>query len=741
MDWLIIGVLGVLAIVAASQASTRMRVATPLLLVVLGTGISLLPFTPDVPIEPEWILAGVLPPLLYSAAVSMPTMDFRRDFGAIAGLSVVLVVLTSGVLGLLFWWLIPGLGLAGGIALGAIVSPTDAVATTIVKRLGVSPRIVAVLEGESLLNDATALVLLRTAIVATAAAISFWGVIGTFLYSVAVAVAIGLVVGWLNLRLRSKVRESAVNTAISFTVPFIAAIPAEYLGASGLVAAVTAGLITGSGAAKWLSPTHRLSDSQNWRLVELLLEGAVFLVMGLELSVILSDVQKDGGAGLGVAAGIALVALVVTVAVRAAYVFPLLRGLRRSAERKAERKEGLASIQTRLDDLVAAQSTDGPRPIAASPSAAAGAAGDSTNSSQTDAVASAPRQRPTRAERRAGRQLAPASPESIQAQDTRIRRTVKPKDVQRFQQRAVRYVADVAYLQGEPLGWREGSVVVWAGMRGVVTLAAAQTLPADTPSRSLLVLIAFLVAAASLLIQGGTLGYVATKLGLTGVRTNMEERQRLSDELRVAAKAALDESGIDLRREGRLIVGQGESSTDGGGVVVGQSGTGGDGGDNGQGGTGGFGGDGGQSGTGGGGREADSEVVGDSVKEADVEGGNRSSKDGGRSEGGDGSESGDGRSDDVRNGGVGDEGGSEVGAEGGEVVTGGEGGESGDGDVPTPSVDFEKFRVARLLMIEAQRSRLLELQKAGTYSSGALSWALESLDADQISIEVRSVDA
>ncbi|WP_419818168.1 cation:proton antiporter [Glaciibacter flavus] len=716
MDWLIIGVLGVLAIVAASQASTRMRVATPLLLVVLGTGISLLPFTPDVPIEPEWILAGVLPPLLYSAGVSMPTMDFRRDFGAIAGLSVVLVVLTSAVLGLLFWWLIPGLGLAGGIALGAIVSPTDAVATTIVKRLGVSPRIVAVLEGESLLNDATALVLLRTAIVATAAAVSFWGVIGTFLYSVAVAVAIGLVVGWLNLRLRSKVRESAVNTAISFTVPFIAAIPAEYLGASGLVAAVTAGLITGSGAAKWLSPTHRLSDSQNWRLVELLLEGAVFLVMGLELSVILSDVQTDGGAGLGVAAGIALVALVVTVAVRAAYVFPLLRGLRRSAERKAERKDGLASIQTRLDGLVAAQSTDGPRAIAASPSAADGVAGDSTNFSQTDAVASAPRQRPTRAERRAGRQLAPASPESIQAQGKRVRRTVKPEDVQRFQQRAVRYVADVAYLQGEPLGWREGSVVVWAGMRGVVTLAAAQTLPADTPSRSLLVLIAFLVAAASLLIQGGTLGYVATKLGLTGVRTNMEERQRLSDELRVAAKAALDESGIDLRREGRLIVGQGESSTDGGG-------------------------DGGQSGTGGGGREADSEVVGDSVKEADVEGGNRSSKDGGRSEGGDGSESGDGRGDDVRNGGVGDEGGSEVGAEGGEVVTGGEGGESGDGDVPTPSVDFEKFRVARLLMIEAQRSRLLELQKAGTYSSGALSWALESLDADQISIEVRSVDA
>ena len=708
MDWLIIGVLGVLAIVAASQASTRMRVATPLLLVVLGTGISLLPFTPDVPIEPEWILAGVLPPLLYSAAVSMPTMDFRRDFGAIAGLSVVLVVLTSAVLGLLFWWLIPGLGLAGGIALGAIVSPTDAVATTIVKRLGVSPRIVAVLEGESLLNDATALVLLRTAIVATAAAVSFWGVIGTFLYSVAVAVAIGLVVGWLNLRLRSKVRESAVNTAISFTVPFIAAIPAEYLGASGLVAAVTAGLITGSGAAKWLSPTHRLSDSQNWRLVELLLEGAVFLVMGLELSVILGDVQNDGGAGLGVAAGIALAALVVTVAVRAAYVFPLLRGLRRSAERKAERKEGLASIQTRLNGLVAAQSTDEPRAIAASPSAAVDVAENSADSSSTDAGASGLRQRPTRAERRAVRQLAPGSPESIQAQDKRMRRTVKPEDVMRFQQRAVRYVADVAYLQGEPLGWREGSVVVWAGMRGVVTLAAAQTLPADTPSRSLLVLIAFLVAAASLLIQGGTLGYVATKLGLTGVRTNIEERQRLSDELRVAAKAALDDSGIDLRREGRLIVGQGESSADGGG-------------------------DGGQSGAGGDGGDAGSRVVGDSGKEAGSEVGKRSK--GGRSEGGDG------RGDDVGDGAVGDESGSEMGAEGGEVVTGGEGGEGGDGDVPTPSVDFEKFRVARLLMIEAQRSRLLELQKAGTYSSGALSWALESLDADQISIEVRSVDA
>ena len=154
MDILAWAVLGLLAIAAATSIGTWLGIAAPLLLTILGIAVSLMSFVPSVAIEPEWILAGVLPPLLYSAAVSMPTMEFRRDFTAISGLSVVLVVISSVVLGLLFAWLIPGLGTAGGIALGAIISPTAAVGISIMKRLGVSPRTVAVLEGESLLKDA-----------------------------------------------------------------------------------------------------------------------------------------------------------------------------------------------------------------------------------------------------------------------------------------------------------------------------------------------------------------------------------------------------------------------------------------------------------------------------------------------------------------------------------------------------------------------------------------------------------
>src|SRR5699024_322683 len=137
-----------------------------------------------------WILAGVLPPLLYSAAASMPSLDFRREFTAIGSLSVVLVLVSTLVTGLFFTWAIPGLSLAWGIALGAIVSPTDAVATSIVKKTGVSPRVVTMLEGEGLLNDATALVLLRSAIAATAATVSLGGVAGSFLAALAVAIIV-----------------------------------------------------------------------------------------------------------------------------------------------------------------------------------------------------------------------------------------------------------------------------------------------------------------------------------------------------------------------------------------------------------------------------------------------------------------------------------------------------------------------------------------------------------------------
>ncbi|KQV06837.1 cation:proton antiporter [Leifsonia sp. Root112D2] len=470
MTILIVMVVGLLAVAAAAAFAPRLRISAPLILVVAGIGVSFLPFIPPIESHPEWVLAGILPPLLYSASVSMPTMNFRREFTAIGGLSVALVVISSIVLGLFFAWVIPGLGLWWGIALGAIVSPTDAVATSIVKKVGVSGRVVAVLEGESLLNDATALVLLRTAIAGTAAAVSFWGVLGSFAYSVAVAVVLGFVVGKLNLWVRSKISDATVNTVLSFTVPFLASIPAELLGASGLVAAVVAGLITGRGAARKLPPQHRLSDSQNWHVIELILEGAVFLVMGLELFNIVSEVQKEH-AGIGTAVLIAAGALVLTVLVRAAYVAPLLSGLRRRARRGQKMKPRLDVMQERFnssEESLIVQDTRGPAP----------------------------------------------SPRRLEMLRIRVRRSI----------------ADIDYLVAAPLGWREGGVLVWAGMRGAVTLAAAQTLPfGETPHRALLILIAFTVAAASLLLQGGTLSAFVSwiKPALPDDAASKEERGRI----------------------------------------------------------------------------------------------------------------------------------------------------------------------------------------------------------------------
>ncbi|MQA32408.1 cation:proton antiporter [Modestobacter roseus] len=452
METLVLVVVGLLAIAGATALGARIGVAAPLLLVGAGIAVGALPAVPDIELDPEWILAGVLPPLLYSTAVGMPTMDMRRDFGAISGLSVALVGLTSLLLGVFFAWAVPGLGLAWGIALGAVVSPTDAVATAIAKRLGAPHRVVAVLEGESLLNDATALVLLRTAIAGAAASVTVWEVVGDFLVAVVGATAVGLAVGHAALAVRARVRDVAVSTVLSFTVPFLASVPAEEIGASGLVAAVVAGLVAGHTGPRALSPQQRLADAQNWRTVELVLEGAVFLTMGLQFAGVVTDVRADH-AGAGTAVALAAGALLITLAVRALYVVPLLAGLRRRAARGARLKPRFTELHAQL----------------------------------ADPAASAP----------LGRGGRPRSARWLEQARTRLRRGL----------------ADIDALLAQPLTWRDGGVVVWAGMRGVVTVAAAQTLPQDTPARSLLVLVAFLVATGSLLLQGGSLPAVVARLG------------------------------------------------------------------------------------------------------------------------------------------------------------------------------------------------------------------------------------
>ena len=464
-----------LVISAAASLAPKLRIPAPLILVTAGIGVSLIPAVPSFVIDPHLITLGLLPPLLYASAKSIPAMYLRRELTAINYLSVVLVVLSALGLGVLFAWLIPGLDLGWGVALGAILSPTDAVATSIIRGRGVPGRVTVILDGESLLNDASALIVLRTAIVATSLGFSFWPTVGSFVLSVVVAVTVGVLAAHLNLAIRRRVREEAVNTILSFTTPFAAAIPAELLHGSGLVAAVVAGVVIGVRAPRVLPPGHRLSDARNWATVEIALEGVIFLTMGLQLSAIVQQVTSEP-AGIARGIGIAVLALVAILAVRAAYVVPLFWALHRRSLRLQTRQAEVASIQRELEagripDLIV---------------------------------------------RRAGRW-------GFDLGERMLRRLLK---------RARRYLADLDYLARQPLGAREVVVMTWAGMRGAVTVAAAQLLPASTPHRPLLVFIAFSVATLSLLLQGGSIGLLVARLFPGGeseasVRAREAERRRL----------------------------------------------------------------------------------------------------------------------------------------------------------------------------------------------------------------------
>jgi len=504
VELLLVILIGVVAVAVVTALAQKLGVAGALLLVALGLGVGLLPFV-DVPeIDPELILIGVLPPLLYASAVRLPAIEFRRDFTPIAGLAIVLVVITALVLGWFFSLVLPGVGFALGVALGAILSPTDAVATGIAKRLGISPRVTTMLEGESLLNDATALVLLRTALLAVAAgSFSVGSAVGSFAWGVVVAVVVGGLVGGLAMRLRSWVGNSAASTAIGFTVPFLAYLPTEHFGGSGLVASVVAGIVAGQGAQKWFTPEQRLSDEVNWRTVELVLEGGIFLIMGLELKQIVTDVISRHE-GIALPTVVALAALLIVLLVRTAYVSFLLWAGRGRARRMSRTQ--FEAMDARLDQIEATGWPEHTGPQRRGP-------------------------------QRRGR---PSSPERRQ------------RRLDSMRERVSRALADFDYYQASPLGWKHGTVIVWAGMRGVVTLAAAQTIPQSVDTRPELVYIAFVVALVSLMLQGFTLPWVVrlVRLEKPGDGTlDAAEQDRIDAELREAAASALQDPAL-RRRDG-----------------------------------------------------------------------------------------------------------------------------------------------------------------------------------------------
>lgn len=482
----LLGVVGIVTIVAAGAFSKKLGIAAPLILIVVGVGFSFIPGAP-VQIPHEIILIGLLPPILYSAALNVPVVDFRRNFSSISALSVALVLVTAFVTGFILFMIFPDLSLAAGIAIGAVISPTDAVAATALgKKLGLPPRLVTILEGESLVNDATALVLLRSAIAATAATVEFWDVVGDFAFAVAVAIAIGLLVGFLTVLVRSKLRDPMLDTAISFAVPFIAFIPAEFIHASGVLAVVVAGLYSGHNGARRFSAQARISERLNWRTLQFMLENGVFLLMGIQISYLINETHKDD-LSADTAVYIGLFMTLVVLVIRFAFIGPLVLLLRRRDARAEDRQSRFGELMDRFRSRL-----------------------DSNENLAND------------------------------------KRFVQRHD--RAEQIYRRRQADVDQLKAEGLGWRGGVILGWSGMRGVVTLAAAQSLPDGTPYRAQLVLIAFTVAVTTLLVQGGTLPWLIRLTGIRGTDRAADRRELASllDEIGTAALDVLNHPEFEL---------------------------------------------------------------------------------------------------------------------------------------------------------------------------------------------------
>lgn len=401
--------LGLLVIVgvvcAASALGRKLNVSVPLLLVLAGVAGSFLPFIPPIELNPELVLIGLLPPLLYAAAFRSSLFDFGSNIRNIGLLSVGYVVFGTVTVGFVVWWLFPEIPLAAAIALGAVVAPPDAVAaTSIARRVGMPRRIVTILEGESLVNDATALVCLRAAIAAIAGSVSALDIAGGFALAAGGGLLVGIAAAYVLTEIRKRVRNVAINTATSLMAPFVAFLPAEAIHASGVLAVVVTGLVMGTKAPSMPNGAARQSARSNWDTVQFLLENSVFLLIGLQVRSIIEGVQDDS-LGVGrVWVGCALILLAVLV-LRPLWVFP---------------------------------ATYVPR-------------------------------------------LIPA-----------VRRA-----------------------EGTTT-WQAATIVSWAGMRGVVTLAAVLTLPADLEHRNVLVLAALVVVAGTLVLQGFTLPALVRWLGVPG---------------------------------------------------------------------------------------------------------------------------------------------------------------------------------------------------------------------------------
>ena len=497
----------VLVIGLVSFFAGRIGVAAPLLLTVVGVAVGAIPGIAHFELEPDVVLTVILPPLLYAAARQVPFVDFRRNLRVIGFLAIVLVVVSAvavGILVHLLWVTVP---IALAIALGAVVAPPDAVAaTSLGKRLGLPPRIVTILEGEGLVNDATALVLLSTmlAIVTSSTqGLNGWMIVLSFVWAVIGAVIIGGILGVASVALRRRLADPVLDAAVSLVLPFVAYLAGEFAHASGVVAVVVAGILVGNQGAYRIRASFRLSEAGTWRVVTLLVENAVFLYMGFQLWPVVGQVAK--GDSLWSTLGVAGLVILLLVGVRFAAMPPLLWTIRRRYRKRAARAD---QTKGRFDNV-----TEEDFQQRAANFRALGIRQSPIQSFTRGVRASlgivTKKDRAMRDQVVSRLAELEKNPQPVEIDDsTRARFS---KTFQNFRKRLEVQNNDLTAERDQALGWRDGVILGLSGMRGVVTVAAVQTLPSH-PMRDSLVLIAFAVAIVTLVVQGLLLPPVVRRL-------------------------------------------------------------------------------------------------------------------------------------------------------------------------------------------------------------------------------------
>ncbi|MGH3914250.1 MAG: Na+/H+ antiporter, partial [Pseudonocardiaceae bacterium] len=315
---LILLVFGALAVTALSR---RYGLPAPLALVVAGLGVSMIPGVPDFRLDPDVVLFAILPPLLYSAALDSSSIRIRANIRSITLLAVGLVLFTTACVGLVAWWLVPGLPLPAALVLGAVVAPPDAVAAVAIgRRLGLPRRMMTVLAGESLFNDATALTAVRVGVAATlGAGFSVWTGLGELLLAGVGGVVLGAVLGRVVHQVRLRLGDARLESALGLVVPFAAYALAEEMHLSGVLAVVMTGLYLGHHAPAAGYAT-RLQDGAVWRAADTVLEAFVFALIGLQLPTVLDNAAGELGPLLIAAA----VILVTVILARVMWVFPAI---------------------------------------------------------------------------------------------------------------------------------------------------------------------------------------------------------------------------------------------------------------------------------------------------------------------------------------------------------------------------------------------------------------------------------